>query len=605
MAGDTDRYSHADVGRLPDLFRGRRLRADEVVARLRERAGIELVPGFTRLLGGTGVASYGRRGPIASATHLVDAHLVRLRDGDEMTWETAPVGRDLGDRGVVFAFPMAMGNGSPLPQPGGNFCLYLDGRRLLRFTMTKDPQTWEAGGCRFHFDARRVDATAFGQRLALDHLIDDESVMVDGLGLLHVDRELVTEGEPARLRIVAEAVEPSTGWFRVGESFAPLMTDHLEPGMTAVLAGRRATVLGGHEVLFADLHAHSAESVLLGGDGCGTGSREDMFSFARDVSGLDVFSLSEHDWQLGPHDWESLAGLNEKYDDAGSFVTLPGFEWTSANHGHRNVYFRELGAERFSSFLPGSPRNTIEDGAPSPLDLWRYLEGQGVPAVTVPHHMSVAWFPVSLEQFHDPRFDRVAEIYSCWGDSLHHGEPVSTFADRVPELAFIEAIRAGYRVGFIGSSDSHDGRPGAAQGRAEQTHLFHHLGSGRAAILADRFDRTAVFDALQARRCYAVTGPRILVDLSIEGHPMGSEIPASALPDRPALDLDISSHVPLGTIEIFRDGERCDVVTGGRRHERFRWVDPNPSSGPSTNYFVKVTRADHEMAWTSPVWIQR
>lgn len=330
---------------------------------VRERAGVEVVSGFARFVGGHGVASYGRRGPIAAATHLVDAHVIHLVAGSELTWETAPEPAGLGQREVVFVFPMAMGNGSPLPQPGGTFTLFVDDRRTVRFTLAKDSQTWEAGGCRLRFAVRRVDATAFGQWLTLDAQLDAESVFVDGTAFLRVAPELLSEGRPTRLRVVAEAGEDSTGWFRVGESLLPLVTDHLEPGLSDVLAERRTPVVGGRQLLFADLHPHSAESMLLDGDGCGTATRDEMFRFARDVAGLDVFCLSEHDWQLGPADWEALGELNAKYDEAGSFVTVPGFEWTSANHGHRNVYFRDTGAELSHSFLAGSARNTIEDGA--------------------------------------------------------------------------------------------------------------------------------------------------------------------------------------------------------------------------------------------------
>ena len=604
MFGRLQRPGSHDTGAdLPDLFRSRRLSAEEVVAAVRERSGVHLVAGFARLVGARHARSYAWQGPIAAASHLVDAHLIPLTDGAELVWDTAAIPDDLGRRRVLLVFAMAMGNGSPLPQPGGTFALYLDDRRLLRFTLTKEPQTWEAGACRLRFDVRRVDACAFGQRLTLDHVLDAESVFVDGTGFLLLPAELVAPGRPARIRMMAEAPEPSRGWFRVGQSLFPLVTDHLEPGVTEVLADRRRPIIGGRQVLSADLHAHSAESLLLNNNGCGTGSRDAMFGFARDVARLDVFCLSEHDWQLSPADWENLAELNDKHNAPGSFVTVPGFEWTSANHGHRNVYFRDSGAAPFWSGLAGSPRNTIEDGAPTPLDLWRHLDEQPIPAMTVPHHMSVAWFPLSLEHFHDPRYDSVAEIYSCWGDSLEHGQPVSMYADRVRELAFINSIRAGHRVGFIASSDSHDGRPGAAQGSASHTHLFHHLGSGRAVILADAIDRHAAFDALHARRCYAVTGPQILVDVTLEGHPIGSELDASSLPERRVLDLDIASYVPLERIEVFRDGQRCDVIAGGGCRERFQWTDPDPSTAPLTSYFVKVTRADQEAAWTSPIWI--
>jgi hypothetical protein len=581
----------------------RRLSAEEVVFAWRERAGVELVPGFARVVSGNSAISYGRRGPIAAGTHLVDAHLVPLREGAQLTWETAQVPSDTGRRRVVFVFPMAMGNGSPLPQPGGNFVLYLDDRRVLRFTLTKDSHTWEGAGCRLRFDVRRVDATAFGQRLTLDRLLEAESVFCDGMAFLSVAPELVTEGGPVHLRVVAEPSETSSGWFRLGESLFPLLTDHLDPGLTDVLSDRPVRRVGGRVALTADLHSHSAESIRLDHDGCGSGTRDEMFQFARDVAGLDVFSLSEHDWQLGPADWEALGELNEKYDDPGQFVTIPSFEWTSGSYGHRNVYYRDGGAAMLHSVREGAARNTIEDGAPTPLALWDFLDTQGVPAISVPHHMSVAWFPLSIQQFHDPRYDRVAEIYSAWGDSLEHGQPVTMYADRVPELAFIRAIQAGYRVGFIASSDAHDGRPGASQGSASHPHLFHHLGSGRAVILADSFDRHSVFDALRARRCYAVTGPRFDLGFSLSGHPMGSEVPVKMAGDHPGFDIDIATAVPIDRIEIFRDGARCDLVHSGRREEQFRWIDDTDETGSS--YFVKVTRTDHESAWTSPIWIDR
>lgn len=585
------------------LGSARRLQTDEIVRAARQRAGIDLLDGFAGgLRGGTGVTTYSGPGAIASSTHLVEAHLISLEHGAEIVWDTAPIPAEVSQNGAVFVFPMAMGNGSPLPQPGGNFALFLDDRMILRFTLTKDSQTWSGANSRLHFDVRRVDATAFGQVLTLDHEIRDESVFVDGMAFLMVAPELLTPGESVRLRIAADVNEPSTTWFRLGRSLYPLLTDYLDPGLSTVLDGPAPRRLGENLMLLADLHAHSAETSMV--SGCGVGMRDDLFRFSRDVSGLDVFCLSEHDWQMADTDWEALAELNQKFDDPGSFVTMPGFEWTSANHGHRNVYFRQDGAERFSSFVAGSARNLIEDGAPTPVDLWNYLDDQDIPAITVPHHMSLAWFPVSLDHFHDPRYDRIAEIYSTWGDSLEHGQRVNSFADRVPGLALIESIKAGRQIGFIASSDSHDGRPGAAQGTSTHPHLFHHLGSGRTAVLAETFTRDAVFDALQARRCYALTGPVIAVDVSLEDNPMGSEVAAGDLPERRVLDISVSSQAPIDHIEIFRDGQRADLVHSGRNQEEFQWLDGNPSSAPVSSYFVKVVRTDHEAAWTSPIWIR-
>lgn len=205
--------------------------------------------------------------------------------------------------------------------------------------------------------------------------------------------------------------------------------------------------------------------------------------------------------KLSDDDWKHLTGLTEQFNAAdGSFVTMHGWEWTSANYGHRNVYFRcEPGPWCYAAD-PDLPQNTVADGLPSPADLCAALRAAAVPAITVPHHMSAKQFPFSLDNFHDPDFDKVAEIYSCWGDSLEHGQPVSAFTARA-ELAFIHSVRAGYQVGFVASSDSHDGHPGTAQGTEVRNHLYHYLGSGQTGVLASGAARE---DILRRNRCAAV-----------------------------------------------------------------------------------------------------
>src|SRR5919197_1518577 len=302
------------------LFRGRRLRPEELVDVVRKRAGVELLAGFERLVEARGAVSYQGEVPIASGSHLAEAHLIRQQPGAELTWETARVGHDLGGRDVVFVFPMAMGNGSPLPQPSGQFDLYLNGRRVLGLTLTKDSQRWQGSGCCLYFDVRLGRATAFGASLTLDERIRDEAVFADGMALLSVAPELLAPGEPARLRVVPVQRQPSRRWFRLGRPLHPFLTDHLEPGLSALLTRKRPPRVGEYQLLFGDLHAHSAESLLRDDQGCGEGSREDLFGFARDVAGLDVFCLSEHDWQLNDEDWKGLQETSDRFDEAGRAV---------------------------------------------------------------------------------------------------------------------------------------------------------------------------------------------------------------------------------------------------------------------------------------------
>jgi hypothetical protein len=196
------------------LFSGRRLRPEELVDVVRRRTGVQLLAGFERLVEARGQVAYDGMVPIASASHLTDAYLIRQQPGAELVWETGRVGEHAGGNDVVLIFPMAMGNGSPLPQPAGQFDLYLNDRRVLAFTLTKDSQRWLGEGCSLYFDVRLIRATTFGASLTHDELLREEAVFVDGMALLRVAPELLPPGRPARLRVVPVQRRPSRRWFR-------------------------------------------------------------------------------------------------------------------------------------------------------------------------------------------------------------------------------------------------------------------------------------------------------------------------------------------------------------------------------------------------------
>ena len=71
----------------------------------------------------------------------------------------------------------------------------------------------------------------------------------------------------------------------------------------------------------------------------------------------------------------------------------------------------------------------------------------------------------------------------------------------------------------------------------------------------------------------------------------------------PALHLDLATEAMLDRVDLDRNGWRVDtIVLSGRRHE-LTWTDPDPPAGRDLSYFAKITRGDHECAWTSTIWI--
>jgi hypothetical protein len=360
---------------------------------------------------------------------------------------------------------------------------------------------------------------------------------------------------------------------------------------------------GGYALYFGDIHTHSGQI----GDqedvskGCGMGSREENYAYAKGPGGLDFYALTDHEYQF-EGDAGAYFGLAEAWDDPGRFACLPGYEHTSLCYGHRNVYFRGPGGAVVSATASGGgPTRDLSDATP-PGELWRQLEANGVPFMTVPHHPSSASHPCSWD-FYDPRYDRLVEVYSTWGSSEYYGDFPKGVTDRYRGLDVREALGRGMRMGLIASADGHDGHPGNAQSPfAKHHHQFHPLGSGRAVVLAEELTRKAVFDALYARRCYATTGPPIVLDFRVNGALMGCELPSSQRP--PIVQLRAEGTNGLDHVRIVKDGRVVHTAAcHGRRSFELEWSDDAYRPYVPAFYYVRVVQVDGESAWSSPVWL--
>ena len=281
----------------------------------------------------------------------------------------------------------------------------------------------------------------------------------------------------------------------------------------------------GYIPLWADLHAQSEETV-------GTNSIEDYFLFARDKAFLDACAHQGNDLQITNPLWSRIGACVRRCYAPGRFVTLLGYEWSgnSAGGGDRNVYFLPDDAP-----LHRSSHSLVDDC--SDIETDRYPASElfatlrSLPALTVAH---VGGRPANLD-FHDPQIEPLIEVCSAWG---RFGWMIE------------EALRRGYRIGFVGGSDDHSGRPGACQpGRGH----FAARG-GLTCYYVRSFDRSGLWEAMRERRCYATTGSRIALDVRFDGHLMGEEYEAGSFPE---LSVEVHGTANIERIEIMRG---LDVV---------------------------------------------
>jgi hypothetical protein len=334
------------------------------------------------------------------------------------------------------------------------------------------------------------------------------------------------------------------------------------------------------KTLWGDLHGHSGLSD-------GTGTPEDYYRYARDIAALDVAALTDHDhWGMRPLAetpglWQEIREQTAAFHEPGRFVTLLGYEWTSWLHGHRHVlYFGDR----------GDVLSSVDPDYESPLQLWDALRGQ--PALTIAHHTAGGPIATNWEIPPDPELEPVTEVASVHGSSEAPDSPRVIYQPVEGHFAR-DALDRGYRLGFVGSGDSHDGHPGLS-------HLASPSG-GLVAILAAERTREGVLAALRARRTYATNGPRIVLHATLDGAPMGSA-PAADSDGRRLLEVLTVAPEALDRIDLIRSGAVVRTFPGTGSRE-MRLSEPVDGLGPGEYLYVRVVQTDGGAAWSSPFFI--
>jgi hypothetical protein len=284
---------------------------------------------------------------------------------------------------------------------------------------------------------------------------------------------------------------------------------------------------------WADLHAQSDATV-------GTGTEVEYFSFGRDWAHLDIMSHQGNDFQMTDEDWKRLNDVVREFHQDGRFVVFPGYEW-SANTpagGDRNVVYlhEDMPIMRSSHWqIPETPEDERSPAHPA-TDLFRKLR-KYVPMdeVFLMAHCGGRYADIR-EQF-DEELGPLVEVCSCWG---------------VFEWLLWDAFDRGYRVGIVSNSDGHKGRPGAEGPGAGQFGIF----GGLTCVLSPSLTRADVFAALRSRHCYGTTGPRIDLDFTADGHPMGSIYAGSG---RVTVEASVHAVAPIEALEVWRGHERVHV----------------------------------------------
>ncbi len=295
------------------------------------------------------------------------------------------------------------------------------------------------------------------------------------------------------------------------------------------------------QVFYGDLHSHCDV-------GYGHGTLDDAYRNAQ--LSLDFVAVTPHahwhdlppaeDERLGylrdyhlrgfertRDQWPRVLELAEANHLPGRFVTFVAFEWHSMAYGDHNVYFRDATGEVLRA-----------PDLPALRDAIRAVRAAGGDAIAIPHHIGyrppgrgIEWSSFTEE------VSPVVEAMSMHGAAESSEGPfpyLHTMGPRDAGSTYQHGLALGHRVGIIGSSDHHSGHPGS-------------YGHGRLAVWARELTRESIWEAIQARRTYAVSGGDQRVALRVAGHFMGDVAPATPVRE---VGVEVVGSGPVDAVEL-------------------------------------------------------
>jgi len=342
--------------------------------------------------------------------------------------------------------------------------------------------------------------------------------------------------------------------------------------MTLTVLTGSVPLVGSYNIYYGFLHNHSDLSD-------GTGTPTTAYEYAKNVSGLDFFSLSDHGSYLDTVEYQSVAAVADSYNEAGVFTAFWGFEWThSTAYGHVTVI--------------NSPDHCDRSNTPTFEELMTWLDSRECIAF-FNHPGRSAPAATEFDNFIGAYSDKMIGI-ELWnkGDLFNvfyynSGYDTSDTTDR--SGYFDEALLNGWQIGAAGSEDNHSGTWGDS--------------NNRLAVLANANTRTDLYAALQARRFYSTLDKNLALSFEVDGHAMGSQIAGGS--NTCVIEAADGDGETFFQIELIHNG---DIVKTWSSSE----FDPDPAhplvnlsltTGQGDYIYCKVTQADGDEAISSPVFV--
>lgn len=325
---------------------------------------------------------------------------------------------------------------------------------------------------------------------------------------------------------------------------------------------------------FACLHSHTGFS-----DGTATPleALEHVWSETEDVH---VFALTDHARWTSDQEWETTLDLIAAYEARWLGVLLPiaGFEWTSDEQGHVNVFGTHdrrvdaLSHPNWDSFAA-----------------WLRDQSDAVGQINHPdwsfYNASTEEYRADVEGWWRERYDPQVDAIISLAEAINTGTTVPSWGR---QKDYFEILDAGWHVSPTANQDNHR----ATWGTANQL---------RTGIWAQSLSTTSILDALRQRRTFATEDSSAYVMMYCEQHAMGDvfEHSRTELLFR-VIAGDLEQDDRIDSIRLMTDNRVVVASLDGVDSTYCEWVFTVPAA--DGYYCIEVTQQDANWIVSAPVW---
>lgn len=321
-----------------------------------------------------------------------------------------------------------------------------------------------------------------------------------------------------------------------------------------------------YNVYYGHLHNHSNVSD-------GKGSPADAYKYARDVAGLDFFSLADHDG-FSKRKWNRLKRTAKKYNEEGKFIAFWGFEWSSETYGHVTV----INTDDYVSSKDPKANNFKEFASwLSKYEGVAFFNHPGRNDSSGKEFEHFGTMPndkfVGIELWNK---NQAFETY-YYNDGYNKNDKNKGYYD--------EANLKGWKIGAAGAEDNHKATWG--------TDVEYKL-----AVLAKDKTKKSIYDSIKDRRFFSTTDKNIGLSFELNNLQMGSVINKGTF-DAIIKANDVNME-KFTKVIIYKNGEELyNLPVDAESLD----VKQSVKTESGEYYYVKITQKDGDEAISSPIYI--